>query len=161
MVIALQTFVTRSVDVFAPEVITVGKIEAGTTDNVIPASATLTGTIRTVAPATRQLSVDGIRRVARGIAEAHGVSADVQIDDGYPVTANDATVAQFVLEVGRRLLGEDRHTNSFGYVDSPVSTDARAAQNPSRARRDGEGTVGGAGSRTSATVSPTFETTPL
>ena len=50
IVMALQMFVTRSVNVFAPGVVTVGKIEAGTTNNVIPETATLVGTVRTVAP---------------------------------------------------------------------------------------------------------------
>src|SRR5579859_692987 len=105
IVMALQMFVTRSVNVFAPGVVTVGKIEAGTTNNVIPETATLVGTVRTVSPATRTLIKDGLRRVARGVADAHGVRATVDIHDGYPVTVNDADFARFVLQVGGQLLG--------------------------------------------------------
>ena len=107
IVMALQTFVTRSVSVFAPGVVTVGKIEAGTTNNVIPETATLVGTVRTVAPATRTRILEGLRRVARGVADAHGVAATVEIKEGYPVTVNDADFARFVLHVGQRLLGSE------------------------------------------------------
>jgi hippurate hydrolase len=108
IVLALQTFVTRTVNIFAPGVITVGKVEAGTTSNVIPETATLLGTIRTVAPETRLTMFAGLERVARGVAEAHGLTADVRIKEGYPVTVNDVPFAQFALEVGQRLLGPER-----------------------------------------------------
>ena len=49
--------------------------------------------------------MDGLRRVARGVAEAHGVTATVDIHAGYPVTVNDADFARFVLHVGAELLG--------------------------------------------------------
>lgn len=107
IVTALQTFVTRSVSVFEPGVVTVGKIEAGTTNNIIPETATLTGTVRTVAAGTRAIILEGLRRVARGVADAHGVAATVTIDAGYPVTVNDADFARFVLNVGRLLLGAE------------------------------------------------------
>jgi hippurate hydrolase len=108
IVTALQTFVTRSVSVFEPGVVTVGKIEAGTTNNVIPETATLIGTVRTVSPATRGLMLAGLQRVARGVADAHGVTARVDITGGYPVTVNDADFARFVLDVGQRLVGRER-----------------------------------------------------
>jgi hippurate hydrolase len=107
IVTALQAFVTRTVSVFEPGVVTVGKIEAGTTHNVIPETATLVGTIRTVSPATRQHITQTMGRVARGIAEAHGLKAETTIDDGYPVTVNDRQFAGFVLDVARDLLGPE------------------------------------------------------
>ena len=102
---ALQTFMTRSVDVFAPGVLTVARIEAGTTHNIIPETATMQGTVRTLAPQTRSHVLEGIGRVASGIAAAHGVTAEVRIDQGYPVTVNDPTSAHFVGTVARALLG--------------------------------------------------------
>src|SRR5712691_6525378 len=81
IVMALQTFVTRSVSVFQPGVVTVGKIEAGTTNNVIPEIATLDGTVRTLAPATRTHILDGLPRLARGIADAHALSATIEITE--------------------------------------------------------------------------------
>ena len=72
---ALQTMVTRRVDIFDPAVVTVGQITAGTTNNIIPETATIVGTIRTVSERTRSAVHDNIRRVAEKIAEAHGASA--------------------------------------------------------------------------------------
>ena len=69
---ALQLMVTRSIDVFDPSVVTVGQITAGTTNNVIPETAEIDGTIRAVSERTRAKVHDGIRRVADGIAAAHG-----------------------------------------------------------------------------------------
>ena len=67
--------VTRTVDVFDPAVVTVGQITAGTTNNIIPETAQILGTIRAVSEATRARVKDNIRRVVDGIAAAHGVSA--------------------------------------------------------------------------------------
>jgi len=107
---AFQTLVTRSVNVFDPAVITIGKIEAGTTRNVIPETAHLLGTVRTVSELTRERVLEGVRRVADGIATAHGAEAQVELIRGYPVTANDAGFAQFVLDTAREVLGAERVT---------------------------------------------------
>ena len=79
---ALQTMVTRTIDVFDPCVVTVGRIAAGTTDNIIPETAHIEGTIRAVSEATRARVHGNISRVAEGIAAAHGVTATVEIDNG-------------------------------------------------------------------------------
>jgi hippurate hydrolase len=104
---ALQTMVTRRVHVFDPAVVTVAKIEAGTTRNVIPETASLLGTVRTVSEATRESVLDGVRRVAEGVAAAHWAEVDVEITRGYPVTVNDESFARFVLDTARELLGPD------------------------------------------------------
>jgi amidohydrolase len=106
--IALQTLVTRSVSVFSPAVLTVGKIQAGTAANIIPETATLEGTIRTLSPETRAKMVEGMQRVAHGVSAAHGLEAEVLHKPGYPVTVNDDEFARFVLDTGRELLGEER-----------------------------------------------------
>jgi amidohydrolase len=104
---ALQMMVTRRVSVFDPAVITIAKIEAGTTRNVIPETASLLGTIRTVSEATREAVHEGVRRVAHGVASAHGAEAGVEITRGYPVTVNDEGFARFVLDTARELLGPE------------------------------------------------------
>ena len=108
MVQALQTMVTRSVDVFDPAVITVGRITAGTTNNVIPEAAEIEGTIRAVSESTRTRVHDGIRRVVDGIAAAHGCSVTVDIVSGYPVTLNNDSVADDVLRVAADVIGADK-----------------------------------------------------
>ena len=72
---------------------------------MIPDTASMLGTIRTVSEPTRERVLDGVRRVAEGIASAHGAQADVQLIRGYPVTVNNAEFAGFVLETARELLG--------------------------------------------------------
>jgi amidohydrolase len=102
---ALQLMITRSIDVFDPSVVTVGRITAGTTDNVIPETAEIEGTIRAVSEHTRAKVHDGIRRVADGIAAAHGCGCEVIIDIGYPVTTNDDRFAQFAAGMARDVVG--------------------------------------------------------
>jgi hippurate hydrolase len=104
---ALQAMVTRRVHVFDPAVVTIAKIEAGTTRNVIPESASLLGTMRSVSEATRELLIAGARRVAEGVAAAHGAEASVEITRGYPVTVNHDQFARFVLDTARELLGPE------------------------------------------------------
>jgi amidohydrolase len=105
---ALQTMVTRTVDVFDPSVVTVGRIAAGTTDNIIPETALIEGTIRAVSDATRRRVHANIVRVAEGVAAAHGVEASVVIDAGYPVTVNDGAFAERALSLARLVAGTDK-----------------------------------------------------
>lgn len=108
VVSALQTFMTRRVDVFHPGVLTVTKIRAGTTTNVIPETALLAGTIRAVATTTRAAVIDALERIATNVAAAHEMEASVQVHEGYPVTVNDDHQARQVVEVATGLLGADR-----------------------------------------------------
>ncbi len=105
IVLALQLMITRRIDVFDPGVITVGKITAGTTNNVIPETAHVLGTIRAVSEKSRQAIHDGIRRVAEHVALAHEAEADIEVILGFPVTVNNDQVANDVLRVGESLLG--------------------------------------------------------
>ncbi len=105
---ALQTMITRRIDVFDPAVVTVARIWAGTTNNVVPDTAHLEGTIRTFSEATRREVHDGIRRVAEGIAAAHDMSVQADVVDGFPVTVNDADSVGFALDVAGAMFGADR-----------------------------------------------------
>src|SRR3954469_10017962 len=78
MVRALQSMVPRRVDVFDPAVVTVAHIEAGSTNNVIPDSAFLEGTIRTLSAQTRAAMVAGVQRVATAIAGGHGMTIEFE-----------------------------------------------------------------------------------
>jgi hippurate hydrolase len=105
---ALQMMVTRRIDVFDPSIVTVSKIVAGTTSNVIPETAEILGTIRAVSERTRQRVHDGIRRVAGGIAAAHEVDVEVDLTLGYPVTVNGESYTEFSMDVAREVLGADK-----------------------------------------------------
>jgi amidohydrolase len=116
---AFQTLVSRQINVFDPAVVTVAKIEAGTTRNVIPDTASLLGTIRTVSETTRERVLEGVRRVAEGVAAAHGADVNVELIRGYPVTVNDVDFAGFVLDTARELLGpEAAHATSHPIMAS-------------------------------------------
>lgn len=104
---ALQTWVTRRVDVFTPAVLTVARIRAGSTTNVIPETALVEGTIRTVTPRVRADAHAAVRRIAEHVAAAHEMTAEVTIAEGYPVTVNDGAAADEVLDTSRWLVGED------------------------------------------------------
>lgn len=107
IIIGLQTMVTRRIDAFDPAVITIANVIAGTTNNIIPETATLVGTIRAVSEETRTQVSALARQVAEGIAAAHGATVAVDIEAGYPVTVNDPTYAAFVLDVAAELAGAD------------------------------------------------------
>ncbi len=105
IVLALQSMVTRRVDVFDPAVVTVAHIEAGSTNNVIPDTAFLEGTIRTLSARNRVDVVAAVRRVATSIGAAHGLEVEFEHEEGYPVTVNDPAAATGVLETAADLLG--------------------------------------------------------
>jgi hippurate hydrolase len=107
IVTALQVFVTRRIPAFEPAVITIAQIQAGTTNNIIPEDGRLLGTLRTFSERTRATAHEGIRRVAEGIAAAHGMRAQVEIDHGFPVTINDGRVTDLARRTATALFGED------------------------------------------------------
>ncbi|MFB7655307.1 MULTISPECIES: M20 family metallopeptidase [unclassified Streptomyces] len=108
MVTALQTMVTRTVDVFDPAVLTVGSLHAGTTHNVIPETARFEATVRSFSAATHEAVREGVHRTVQGVAAAHGVHAEVDYQDLYPPTVNDADEAAFALRTAAGLFGAGR-----------------------------------------------------
>jgi len=108
MVGALQTMITRTLSVFDPAVLTVTRISAGTSSNIIPETAELEGTIRALSEYTRIKLHAEVRRVCEHVAAAHGCAATVTIENGYPVTVNDDEVTPQVIDLARRVLGK-RH----------------------------------------------------
>ena len=105
IVLALQTMVARRFSVFDPVVVTIAKIEAGTAHNVIADTATLTGTMRTLSAANRARLKDEVPVLAAGIAGAHGLTAEVTIHEGFPVTVCDAGAVDFGESVAREMFG--------------------------------------------------------
>jgi amidohydrolase len=105
IVMAIQGFVTRQVSVFDPCVVTIGRIDAGTTHNVIPEKALLSGTMRTLSPENRERVKAGLRRLAEGIAAAHGATAEVSFDRGFPVTVSDARAVELARATAKSLFG--------------------------------------------------------
>ncbi|WAT17105.1 M20 family metallopeptidase [Aurantiacibacter sp. MUD11] len=107
IVIALQTMITRRFAATEATVLTIGKIEAGTTNNVIPDSCYLLGTIRTLTPERRKAVQDAARQVAEHIAKAHQCTAEVKITPGFPPTLNDGRAIDLGKAVALELGGEE------------------------------------------------------
>lgn len=106
VVTAIQTMVTREIHVFEPAIVSVTQIEAGTTTNVIPETAKLAGTIRTMAPHTRDQVHVALERVAHAVAATYDATAEVTIEKGYPVTMNHPGPVELVKSVTEAVLGE-------------------------------------------------------
>jgi amidohydrolase len=104
---SLQTMVTRTVDVFDPAVITIAKIVAGTTHNIIPERVEMAGTMRTLSEENREALRGRVAQVVQGIAKSYGASAEVEVESGYPVTVNDPGAADFMGAVASDLIGPD------------------------------------------------------
>ena len=111
IVLAFHTAVTRQFSVWDPVVLTVGKIAAGTVNNVIPDDARIEASLRTFSPEHRAKAHEVVTRLAQGIAAAHGLTAEVSIGNGYPVTVNDVDEQAFAQGVVVDLFGADRWTD--------------------------------------------------
>ena len=107
--LALNAMVTRRLDAFDPVVVTCAKIAAGTTNNVIPETVEMTGTLRATSERARENAHEGVRRVATNIAAAHLCTAEVEIRRGYPVTVNDPGFVDFARGVAAELVGADNY----------------------------------------------------
>ena len=116
LILALQLMVTRTVDALHPAVITIARVTAGTTNNIIPPTAELEGTLRTLSEAVRAEVKGRIKQVAAGIGAANGAEIDMLIEAGYPVTVNDRAFTDLVRGVAVELAGAD----SVIEMDEPI-----------------------------------------
>ena len=93
----INTIVSRRVNIVGnPAVVSVGMIEAGTRNNIIPEEATMMGTIRTFDPELRKEIYNDILKIAEGVETATGASVRVEFDVGgfYPVTYNNIPLGE-------------------------------------------------------------------
>jgi len=113
IVLALQTLVSRVVDPLEPAVVSVAKFEAGAVFNVLPQSATLLGTVRTLKAATRDLMERRLVAMVQEVAHAYGVVAEIDYARGYPPTVNHGDETDFAAHIARQVAGK-------GQVDAHV-----------------------------------------
>ena len=111
IVLALQTIASRNVDPLDSCVVSVTRFEAGTANNIIPQSAWLNGTVRTLKPETRDLVEKRIHEIAAGLAAAAGATARVDYHRSYPPTVNHAAQTDFAARVARKVAG-DSHVDA-------------------------------------------------
>ena len=107
VVMALQTIVSRNVAPLQMSVITVGSLQAGKANNVIPQSATLKLSVRSLDRGVRQLLNQRIREVVEGQAQCFGVKARIDFLGGYPVLVNTQAETDFARQVALELVGAD------------------------------------------------------
>jgi hippurate hydrolase len=112
IVVALQTIVSREMDPQLPTVVTVGTFHAGTRRNIIPDSAQLQLTVRTMNPEQREKVLASITRITNGIAAAAGVPAErapiIEVSaDRVPATINNPELTRRVAGSLERSLGKE------------------------------------------------------
>jgi amidohydrolase len=107
IVTALQTISSREIDPNDPIVVTVTRFESGTAYNVIPGTAKLCGTYRTLSADTRKSVPDRIRRIAEGICAAHRATCDLTFREGTPPVVNDPDVMDLIERVAAEALGAE------------------------------------------------------
>lgn len=114
----LQTIVSRQEDISkAPVVITVGSIHSGLRFNIIPETADMVGTIRTLDPFMQQDVHERLRRTVTSIAAASGARADVSIDTKTLVTVNDSALTNQMLPSLQKAAGADHvHLAPAGFM---------------------------------------------
>ena len=108
MVNQLQSIVSRNVDPLESGVVSICVFQAGTTNNVIPQTAKLAGTIRSLTDKVRDLLETRVKEICDGVAKLHGATARVSYHRGYPVTVNHAAQTAFAAEVASEITGRDR-----------------------------------------------------
>jgi hippurate hydrolase len=108
IVLAAQNIVSRNVDPLKSAVVSITMIAAGHTDNVIPQTATLLGTTRTLEPAVRDLVEHRLHEIVAGTAAAYGVKATLNYRRDYPTVVNHADNTAFAARVAAEIAGADK-----------------------------------------------------
>ena len=104
----LQSVVARNVDPLKSAVVSITQFHAGTADNIIPQTAKLSGTARTLDPAVRDLVEKRLHEVIEGTAKLYGAKAKLVYKRDYPVTRNHERQTAFAAEIARDVVGKDR-----------------------------------------------------
>src|SRR4051812_43649182 len=106
LITALQSIVARSVDPLESAVISICEFHAGHARNVIPQTAELKGTVRTLKPEVRKLVEKRVREVVAGVAQITGAKIDLAYVPGYPVTVNHAAQTDVAIRAAREIAGD-------------------------------------------------------
>lgn len=106
LITALQSIVSRAIDPLDSAVISMCEFHAGTARNVIPQTAELTGTVRTLTAEVRDLVEKRVREVVAGVAQITGAKIDLVYERGYPVTVNHAAQTDVATQVAKEIAGD-------------------------------------------------------
>ena len=108
IVMALQTIVSRNADPQEVAIVTVGAIHAGKANNVVPQTATLEISVRSLNREMRALLENRLKAIVTAQAESFNVKADIDYRKGYAVLVNTKTETDFAREVGVELVGAEK-----------------------------------------------------
>ena len=106
LVTALQSIVSRSVDPLESAVVSMCEFHAGNARNVIPQTAELKGTVRTLTPEVRALVEKRLREVVEGVARMTGAKINLDYERGYPVVVNHAAQTDVAIQVAKQVAGD-------------------------------------------------------
>ncbi|MCL8486374.1 MULTISPECIES: M20 aminoacylase family protein [Bradyrhizobium] len=106
LVTALQQIVARNVDPLEAAVLSICEFHAGNARNVIPQSAVLRGTVRTLTPKVRELMEKRVREVVTGVAQMTGAKIDLSYTRGYPVVVNHAEQTEIAIRAAKEVAGD-------------------------------------------------------
>src|SRR5450755_3057778 len=112
----IQSVVSRNVDPLEAAVVSICLFQAGNTDNVIPQTAKLRGTARSLTPAVQDLLEKRLREVVEGTAKLHGAKVKFNYRRGYPVLKNHAAQTEFAASVAAGIAGKDKVNTSLAPV---------------------------------------------
>lgn len=107
MITALQTLVSRNISPLNSVVLTLGKINGGTKNNIITGQVIMSGTLRTLDQETRIYTKKRIKEIVESTAKAHGAKGRVDFEEGYPSLINNDGVVEIIKEIGEDLLGHE------------------------------------------------------
>ncbi len=116
VVTQLQTIVSRSVNPVDPAVVTVGKVEGGSTYNIIPEKASLLGTVRTFSKETSDLIKKRIEEILKGVTQGNNANYNFQFNEGYPAVVNPPKAADVVVSAASDLIGSE----NVHMMDAPI-----------------------------------------
>lgn len=105
VILALQTIVSREIPPTSPAVITIGKINGGTAQNIIPEEVTVAGIIRTMKMEHREYVKKRLVEVTEGIVHSMRGKCEITIEESYPCLYNDDDMYNMVLSSGADLIG--------------------------------------------------------
>jgi amidohydrolase len=109
----IQSIVSRNVDPLKAGVVSITMVQAGNTDNVIPQTVQLRGTVRSLEPDVRELIARRLHQVAESTAAAYGAKAKLTLKRGYPVLVNHEQQTDFAASVAREIVGEKNVDNAL------------------------------------------------
>ncbi len=107
IIVAIQNIVSREIDATSPSVISIGTINGGTAQNIIPDSVTISGIIRTMTTENREYATKRLEEVVSGICIASRTDYEIDIEESYPCLYNDDNMAEILGKSASTIIGKE------------------------------------------------------